>query len=283
MKYKLNKILIIIGFKMENKIVYENDEKKLEVMPKNNTSSFKNSIIEGSGSESSLKTIGSQPKDINISSISSLNPVAKSNNSFNISNESKNIIKNEQSSSFNSINEQYNNINHKDELKISEINREEITGSKAEISSLVNMLNNGKEDNKINNVLDSVISSSFNNENMLKTIFSDNDNKNLPDINNEEKKQKKSDDNKEYINQIKQKIKEGYIPFFIQAKGYNPKFYYGDSNSKFRTVIENYNQNVNGSFTINNLFYYNNKLIDLDSTIGELNIKPLSLISDEIK
>ena len=184
---------------MENKIVYENDDKKVEIMPKNNTSSFKNSIIEGSGSESSLKTIGSQPKDIDISSISSLNPIGKSNNSFNISNESKNIIKNEQSSSFNSINEQSNNINHKDDLKISEINKSEIACSKAEISSLVNMLNNGKEDNNMNNVLDSVISSSFKNENMLKTIFSDNENKNLSDINKEEKKQEKSGDNQKSI------------------------------------------------------------------------------------
>ena len=54
----------------------------------------------------------------------------------------------------------------------------------------------------------------------------------------------------------------------MKEKGYTPYFFYGKPNSKFRTVIEQYINKVNGFNEIKYIFYYNNKLIDLDCTIG---------------
>lgn len=275
----------------KHKIIFENEDKKVDIMPKNNNSSFKNSIIEGNGSESSLKTINSQSKEIDNSSISSLNAVGKSSNSLNISNENNNKInnKNEHSSSFNNSNKvQINNINNKEDLidsKISLINSRDLSGSKGEISALIDMIGNGKEDNNLNKFLDTNISNnnlSENNSNNFKNI----NNEKLNQINNKKKELLSSNitnNNMEFKNEVKEMINKGYIPFFIKAKDFNPVFYYGKPHSKLRTVIEQYIKKVNGSNEIQNLFYYKNKLIDLDSTLGELKLKPLSLISDENK
>jgi hypothetical protein len=268
---------------MENKIVCE-DDKKIDMMPINNNSSFKTSIIEGGGSESSLKTISSQPKEITISSNSSINPVAKSNNSFNTSDEKINKInnKNDNSSFSNNNNNQFNNMNNKDLAVSTIINNTDLCASKAELSALVKELNKGNENNNLSNALYQDISNNNSNEKITNNIMDDNDEKNIQN-NHDEKKEENLDTNKELKKEVKQMINEGYIPFFMKAKGYTPYFFYGQPNSKFRTVIEQYIKKVNGFDKIKPTFYYNKKLIDLDCTIGELNLEPCSVISNEIQ
>ena len=83
---------------------------------------------------------------------------------------------------------------------------------------------------------------------------------------------------------IIKKMKEGLIPFFIWSKGHKPVFYYGRPETEFSKVINKHAQilkekdNIN---LLNNLYYYNNKLIDPKSLIKKLKIKPLSIIKDE--
>ena len=158
---------------MEKKIIFEND-KNIDIMPINNNFSCKNSKIEGSGSESSLKEISSQPKDIEISSISSLNAVGKSNNSSNFSDEK---IKIEHNFSFlNNNTNVFNNINQREDmigLKLSSINNIDLGTSKVEISDLINELNRGNENNNMNNILDLDISNYDSNENIRSNIMDD--------------------------------------------------------------------------------------------------------------
>lgn len=274
---------------MENIKVFEED-KKIDIMPINDNFSFKNSIIEGGGSESSLKTISSQPKEIEISSISSLNAIGKSNNSLTISDEKNNKInnKNDQNLSFfnnNNNNNQSNNINHKEDLAISKlsiINNIDFGASKAELSVLVNELNKENENINFSNSLDHDISNNNSNEKIIHNILDDNNEKNIKNK-IEEKKEENLDTIKELKIKVNKMINEGYIPFFMKAKGYTPYCFYGQPDTKFRTAIEQYIKKVNGFNEIKNIFYHNNKPIDLDCTIGELNLKPFSVISNEIQ
>ena len=264
----------------KNNMIFEKEDQKVEIMPKEKNSSFKNSIIEGNGSESSLKSIKSE-KEMEISSKSSLNPVGISNNS--ISNENNKINnKNEQNSSSNNI----NHIEDKEDLTGSLSKIENLSGSSNEISDILKIIGNEKEDTNFSHILDSVISSNNSNENNSNNNMNDNDGKK----NNEKEELLNSkiannniNNNMEFKKEVKEMIKKGYIPFFMKAKGFNHVFYYGKPHYKFRTVIEQFIKKVNGFNKIKNEFYYKNKLIDLDSTLGELKIKPLSIISDEIK
>ena len=90
-------------------------------------------------------------------------------------------------------------------------------------------------------------------------------------------------DNEQFMKIVEEKIKEGYIPFYLKAKGYKPYFYFGSQNSKFKKSVEHYIKTMNCPEEIKNTFYYNNKLIDINATIKDLNIKPLSVISNEIE
>lgn len=286
---------------METEIVYENDDKKLEVLPiDNNKSLFKNSSIEGNGSESPLNSIQSQLQEINHSSLSSVNAIGKSNNSINISNDNIKInLINDQSSSLNiSANGNSNNKNMSElvDLKLSNINNYSLGDSKDELASFGNFLKSNNDNIKESNFLDYSIISNNN-------IVDNNSNKNKNNINNtnnkfnEEKKLETSnnkllsdsskDNDKSSIDmfkiEVKEKMKEGFIPFFVKVKGYNPVFYYGEPNSKLGTVIEHYIKKINCSNEIKNNFYYNKKLINLDSTIEQIKLKPLSLISNENK
>lgn len=286
---------------METEIVYENDDKKLEVLPvDNNKSLFKNSSIEGNGSESPLNSIQSQLPEINHSSLSSVNAIGKSNNSINISNDNIKInLINDQSSSLNiSANGNFNNKNMSElvDLKLSNINNYSLGDSKDELASFGNLLKSNNDNIKESNFLDYSIISNNN-------IVDNNSNKNKNNINNtnnkfnEEKKLETSnnkvlsdsskDNDKSSIDmfkiEVKEKMKEGFIPFFVKVKGYNPVFYYGEPNSKLGTVIEHYIKKINCSNEIKNNFYYNKKLINLDSTIEQIKLKPLSLISNENK
>lgn len=303
---------------MESKIVYENDDTNEEIMPIDNKKSiFKNSSIEGSGSESLLNSIHSQPQEINHSSLSSLNAIGKSNNSNNNSNNKSNNnsnnksnnnsdnnsnnnsnnvnnklnLTNDQSLSFNiSVNSQNNNNSNHSEFidsKLSNINNLDFGDSKDGISSINNLINGNKT-----NIVDYSIISNNNIINSKGSINKNESNEGKKEEKLKDKNKSNSSKGKEYSDrrlndifkiEVREKMKQGFIPFFIKAKGYNPVFYYGEPNSKLRTVIEHYIKKINGSNEIKNNFYYNKKLIDLDSTIQQIKIKPLSLISNEIK
>ena len=285
---------------MEPKIIYENEDKNEEILPiDNKKSTFKNSSIEGSGSESLLNSIHSQPQEINHSSLSSLNAIGKSNNSINNSNDinGKLNLTNDQNSSFNiSVNPQNNNNNNHFDLidsKLSNINNLDLGDSKEGISSINNLLNNDNNNINKTNFLDYSIISNNNiiDNNKSKINKSDsNEEKKEGSLNNKSKSNisKGKEDSDKSLNdifkiEVKEKMKQGFIPFFMKAKGYNAVFYYGKPNSKLGIVIEHYIKKIDGSNEIKPSFYYNNKLIDFDSTIGQIKIKPLTVISNEIK
>ena len=115
---------------------------------------------------------------------------------------------------------------------------------------------------------------------MYKNLFSEDSKVEVPTNNSNNN----SDTRKEqFMKDVKEKIKEGFIPFFLKAKGYKPGFYFGDRNSQFKMSVENYIKEMQCPEEIKNTFYYNNKLIDINTIIKDLNIKPLSVISNELE
>ena len=88
----------------------------------------------------------------------------------------------------------------------------------------------------------------------------------------------------EIKNKIKEKMKKGYIPFFLWPKGYDPTFYYGRPNTKFFEILERHikilnNDDVND--LLNREFYYDNKKIELNSTLKDLKVKTFGIINNE--
>lgn len=238
---------------MENKnvVVFED---KIERMPVNKNSSFKNSIIDGSGSEPSLKSINSQPKEILESSNSSLNPVGQSN-SFHNSMENNNIKGNEKSALFNNTIKmpKINKFEDSVELKIY---KNELGGSIDESS--LHFIN----ENKKANISDPTISQKNTN----------NGNMQIEDMQNLKDKTQLD---------INQKMREGLIPFFVKVKGYKTILIYGKPTIKLRQAIEHYIKKRNSPIEIKNTFFYKNELIDFNNKIGEIGIEPLSVISDD--
>ena len=273
---------------MEPNIVYEISDTTNETLPTDNQINIlQNSMIDGNGSESSLKSMKSQQQDIIHSSFSSLNAIGKSN-SINNSNDNNNLnIINDQKSSLNN-NNQSGIINS----KVS--NNSDLYDSK---DTIVYIFDNNNNNNNINNnqsinleysiisnnnIIDKkkvINSNKTNYETKLEKI----DNKHHINHSNKEKITKNKSVNAMIIHDVSKKMKKGLIPFFVKAKGYKVVFYYGEPNSQLRKIIEHYKKIVNGSNEINNSFYYNKKLIDLESTVEEIKIKPLETITNEIK
>lgn len=278
---------------MEKKIVYQkedNNNKPILIEEKNNE--IKNNSINGSGSESLLNSIHSDKKEIDHSTRSSIDPIALSNNSMNISNENKNPNNNEQNNSINNSDNPNNinaNMGELIESDLSEIKNISLYGSKNEINTIINMLKDKNDNEKKNdNLLDSNISQNDNEnqneENHNNKISSINNNSHNNDSkNNESNNSKKSHRlNEKNKLEIKKKIKEGYIPFFIQIKGYNAIFYYGKPDSQIKIPIQHYIKKINIPNSNNISFYYANKLIDINKTIGEFGIEKFGLIKGEI-
>ena len=277
-------------------IVYQkedNNNKNILIGEKNNET--KNNPINGSGSESLLNSIHSDKKEIEHSTNSSIDPIPLSNSSMNISNENKNPNpnKNEQNYSLNNS-DNPNNINEKSliESNLSAIKNISLIVSKNEINDIIDILkedNNNSNDyeNKNDNLLDSNIFKN-NNENQNEQSHKIND----IHINNSQNKNHKNNESnnskrKNILNEVnklevKNKIKEGYIPFFIQVKGHNALFCYGKPDIQFKISIEHYIKKINIPSTKKISFYYNNKLIDVNKTIGELGIVKFNLIKGEI-
>ena len=278
---------------MENKIVYQKeDNNNKNILPEEKEIIIKNNSINGSGSESLLNSIHSEKKEIEHSTKSSIDLIALSNNSMNISNENKNTNDNTQNNSLINNDNPNNNNNEKNliESDLSRIKNISLVGSKNEINDFIYMLkedNNNDSEKKIDNLLDSNISQNnsqnqneLNNSNNNNSI---NDSQNKNQKNNESNNSKKSNRlNEKNKLEIKKKIKEGYIPFFIKVKGNNALFYYGKPDAQIKIPIEHYTKNINISNTKKIKFYIDNKLIDINKTIGELGIVKFDLIRGEI-
>ena len=103
-------------------------------------------------------------------------------------------------------------------------------------------------------------------------------NSNLNEINIEKRNEIK--------NEIKEKMKKGYIPFFVWPKDYNPIFYYGRPNTKFCQILERHIKILNkddANDLLNREFYYDNEKIELNSTLKSLKVKTLGIIYNEKK
>ena len=215
------------------------------------------------------------------------------NNSLNNSDNPSNNIQNDFINNFD--NPDNNNDKNIMESDLSGIKNISLVGSKNEINDIINMLKEDKDNNinnsdyekKIDNLLDSNLSQN-NNENQNEQNHSNNDtsinnnSKNKNHKNNESNNSKKRNilNEKEKL-VIKNKIKEGYIPFFIQVKGHQALFYYGKPDSQIKIPIEHYIKNINISSTKIS-FYYNNILIDINKTIGELGILKFGRLEGKI-
>ena len=231
---------------MENNIVYEKEGENGSLNDESKNS-FKTNQIDGSGSESLLESINSQHREVTHSTLSSIKHSGQLNNSIDNSNNNLINSNNELSSiSEESIKDQINNMD-----------KTIILGPK--LSMYKNLFS---EDSK-----DEVPTNNSNNKLLI--------------FNNE---RYNSDTREEqFMKVVKEKIKEGFIPFFLKAKGYKPCFYFGDRNSQFKKNVENYIKKMQCPEEIKNTFYYNNKLIDINTILKDLNIKPLSIISNEIE
>ena len=228
---------------MENNIVYEKEGEN-DSLNEESKNSFKTNQINGSGSESLLESINSQPREVTHSKSSSMKPYAQLSNSINNSNNNLINSNNEQISiSDGSIKEQINNMN--------------ITTNLGPKPSMYNNLFSDDSKDKVST------NNSNNNSDIIGTNF--------------------QMGTEQFMKEVEEKIKEGYIPFYLRAKGYKPYFYYGSQKSKFKKTVEHYIKKMKCPEEIKNTFYYNNKLIDINEIIKDLNIKPLSIISNEIK
>ena len=89
--------------------------------------------------------------------------------------------------------------------------------------------------------------------------------------------------NEQQKERAKKMIKKGFIPFFIQIEGFKPSFSCGKKESKVKNVIEEYFKKINISQDNNYLFYYNDELINIESSLRDLNLKYCGLIKGKLQ
>lgn len=297
-------------------------EKKIEVKNNSINGSGSESILDSIHSDkkeiepstSSVELMPLSNNSINISiNISNENKNPNNNeqnSSINNSDNPNSIVHNNSlySSENPNNNKQNNSVNNSDnpdnnneknlmESDLSRIKNISLVGSKNELNDIIyimkedkdkDIINNSDYEKKIDNLLDSILSQN-NNEKQNEQTHSSNDisinnnSQNKNHKNNESNNSKKSNRlNEENKLEVKKKIKEGYIPFFIQVKGYQPQFYYGKPDFQIKIGIEVYIKKMNIPKTKKLSFYYDNNLIDINKTIGELGILKLRLIEGEI-
>ena len=265
---------------MENKFAYQKEESNKELLGEME-SVFKEKSIEGSGSNlKTLKSIDSQPKELEHSSQSSLHPLALSNNSMSNSNENKiiNSKENDKSNSFHS-NDKVNYPKFED-LKI-DIKKFEKKLNETDAFILTYVMEDN-DDSKIytdikKDILEAKSDKANNNNfgnisNLIKVTY-DKKNINKKDNNNNIE----NDDIEKIKKGVLIKIKEGYFPFFIRAKEFSPIFYYGKPKSPIKLYIEHYLK-VNNMPKDKYLFFYNGIIINLDNNLKDLNMKILGVI-----
>ena len=277
---------------MDNNFVNQKEEQN-NILQVEKMSLLENIPVEGSGSESQLQSLHSQKNDITGSS-SSINPVGPSNDCINYSNGNNNKVSNEKSNSMNDINTINNNPNTKNLpiSKVSDIEKKDQSTSKTEISGLLKDMNGNSDKNKsssIDMISDDFSSTTTNINNNIEDLYSTVDlisgNYSQEDINMKDNSNDKSDINqkKELKKEAKKKIKEGFIPFFIQAEGLKPKYYYAKPNAQVKLGIDHYFKKINDYPIDKYLFYYNDNLIDIEKTFKDVNLKKFGTIFAKLK
>ena len=269
---------------MANNSVYQNEEENYKVLideNENKIESFlKDKSIEGSGSDSQLNSINSQPKEIDHSSKSSIQPIVISNNSISNGNGNK-TNSNSMNSSNNVKNTNNNDLNFS---KISDKSKFDTESLKADIFNLIKVMksndNNNVSNNKTNIKKD--ILESINDKPNDKNIF--NNTTNLIKVNFDKENINKNGNNKikddEYnalISEILIRVKEGYFPFFIRAKDFSPKFYYGKEESPINFYIEDYCKENNVPKD-KYMFYYKDIIVNIEDNLKDINMEMLGVI-----
>ena len=95
----------------------------------------------------------------------------------------------------------------------------------------------------------------------------------------EEVKTPNIDFDEENKNLIKIKKENNYIQFFLKARGHNPSLFKESLQTKIGDIIEKYIEIIGEKEEIKNSFFYREqKINNLESTIQELGITPLSFI-----
>ena len=95
----------------------------------------------------------------------------------------------------------------------------------------------------------------------------------------EEVKTPNIDFDEENKNLIKIKKENNYIQFFLKARGHNPSLFKESLQTKIGDIIEKYIEIIGEKDEIKNSFFYREqKINNLESTIQELEITPLSFI-----
>ena len=272
---------------MDNNLAYQKKEKHYilqgEKMPL-----LENKAVEGSGSESQLHSIHSQKNDITGSSNSIINPFGPSNDCINSSNGNNIKASDEKSNSMYDITTTNNNQNTENLpiSKVSGIEKKDLSTSKTEISGIIKDMNGNVDENKSSNnemKSDDFGSNSSNINNNIEDLYSTIDlisgNFEQEDSDMKDNGNDKSDINlkKELKKEVKKKIKEGFIPFFIRAEGFDPKYYYAKPNVQIKLGIDHYFKKINAPKD-KYLFYYNDNLIDIEKTFKDLNLKKFGTI-----
>ena len=95
----------------------------------------------------------------------------------------------------------------------------------------------------------------------------------------EEVKTPNIDFDEENKNLIKIKKENNYIQFFLKARGHNPSLFKESLQTKIGDIIEKYIEIIGEKDERKNSFFYREqKINNLESTIQELGITPLSFI-----
>ena len=262
-------------------VVFQKDENNNSILKNDSISTLKDNTISDSGSSSLPHSYIEQMGEIVISSITSMNPTPNL-----VNNNINNSVLNEQNILFTSFNNGQIDNNNSAILFSSRKRNYDFSLNNDSKDSYFSYNNNNNNNNNYNN-------KNIINENSFKTYHNS-----MNDIDNSEDKKeselikeeslnisdiKGEKFKKEFKNKISKKIKEGYIPLFVRSK-IKTAFYYVRKDSKFLSVVELYNISINNintnEFKYN--FYYKNELIDVNKSIEELDIKPLSIIEDKI-
>ena len=270
---------------MDSGFGHQKDEKH-NILQGEDMSLLQNEAINGGGSESQLDSIHSQKNDITNSSKSPISLIGLSNNSINNSYENKIKVNDEKSNSFNNKYKIGNNQNAENLhiSKVSDIEKKDQSTSKTEISGIIKDMN-GNENKSSNNEMksDDFGSTSPNINNNIEDLYSTIDlisgNFEQEDSDMKDNSNDKSNINlkKELKKEVKKKIKEGFIPFFIRAEGFEPKYYYAKPNVQVKLGIDHYFKKINAPKE-KYLFYYNDNLINIEKAFKDLNLKKFGTI-----
>ena len=82
--------------------------------------------------------------------------------------------------------------------------------------------------------------------------------------------------------EVEMRIKEGYLPLFIRAEGFDLEFYYGKLEYPLKLYIEDYFNYYNASKD-NYLFYYNDIEINIENNLKDLNMVIFGEIIGKLK